>query len=159
MLARRRGNSSAPCGWRSSQVPMTAGDQARSTQISDPRESVMRASLDELMDVADFTRRHTSVGEDDRRRMLEVIGEPSLDALLDHTVPPSIRMQDPLTLEGPQSPAQVLGDLRRMAARNVSRTSLIGMGYYGTVTPPVIQRNVIENPAWYTAYTPYQPEI
>ena len=83
----------------------------------------------------------------------------SIEALLAHTVPETIRMTERLALGGPRSPESVLGELRRLAGRNVARTSLIGMGYYGTITPPVIVRNVLENPAWYTAYTPYQPEI
>jgi glycine dehydrogenase len=119
----------------------------------------MRAHLDELIDSAEFTRRHTAPTDDDRRHMLAVIGEESLDSLLSHTVPDTIRLADSLDLDGPRSPESVLDDLRHLAAQNVPRTSLIGMGYYGTITPPVIVRNVLESPAWYTAYTPYQPEI
>jgi glycine dehydrogenase len=119
----------------------------------------MRAQLDELIDAGEFTRRHTSVTEADRRHMLSVIGETSVESLLAHTVPASIRMSDSLALGEPRSPESVLGELRDLAALNKPRTSLIGMGYYGTITPPVIVRNVLENPAWYTAYTPYQPEI
>ncbi len=119
----------------------------------------MRAQLDELIDASEFTRRHTSAIDADRRHMLAVIGETSVESLLSHTVPASIRMADRLALDGPRSPESVLGELRDLAALNKPRTSLIGMGYYGTITPPVIVRNVLENPAWYTAYTPYQPEI
>jgi len=119
----------------------------------------MRAHLDELIDAGEFTRRHTSATEADRQHMLSVIGETSVESLLAHTVPVSIRMTDSLDLGGPRSPESVLGELRDLASMNKPRTSLIGMGYYGTTTPPVIVRNVLENPAWYTAYTPYQPEI
>ena len=119
----------------------------------------MRAHLDELIDAAEFTRRHTSPTPDDRQHMLSVIGEDSVESLLAHTVPASIRMTGNLALGAPRSPESVLDELSTLAARNVARTSLIGMGYYGTTTPPVIVRNVLENPAWYTAYTPYQPEI
>ncbi len=119
----------------------------------------MRAHLDELIDAGEFTRRHTAPTPDERRRMLEVIGEDSVESLLEHTVPASIRMSGGLALDSPRSPESVLGELRRLADQNISRTSLIGMGYYGTITPPVIVRNVLESPAWYTAYTPYQPEI
>jgi len=119
----------------------------------------MRAHLDELIDSAEFTRRHTAPTDDDRRHMLAVIGEESLDSLLSHTVPDTIRLADALDLDEPRSPQSVLDDLRHLASQNVPRTSLIGMGYYGTITPPVIVRNVLESPAWYTAYTPYQPEI
>ena len=119
----------------------------------------MRATLDQLIDNADFTRRHISSTPADREHMLAAIREPTLESLLEHTVPKSIRTHSPLALGAPRSPESVLAELRGLAARNAPRTSLIGMGYYGTVTPPVILRNVVENPAWYTAYTPYQPEI
>ena len=119
----------------------------------------MRPDLDELIDAAEFTRRHTSPTDDDRRQMLAVIGEESVESLLAHTVPAAIRMAGQLALDGPRSPESVHRQLRDLAAKNQPRTSLIGMGYYGTITPPVIVRNVLENPAWYTAYTPYQPEI
>src|SRR5258706_3507394 len=119
----------------------------------------MRESLDELIDAGEFTRRHTSATVADRRHMLAVIGEASLESLLAHTLPAGIRMTDSMALGGPRSPESVLGELRQLASHNVARTSLIGMGYYGTITPPVVLRNVLENPAWYTAYTPYQPEI
>ncbi|MEY2582552.1 MAG: glycine dehydrogenase [Ilumatobacteraceae bacterium] len=119
----------------------------------------MRAHLDELIDAGEFTRRHTAPTADERARMLEVIGEDSVQSLLAHTVPESIRMEGSLALDASRSPESVLGELRRLADQNISRTSLIGMGYYGTITPPVIVRNVVESPAWYTAYTPYQPEI
>jgi glycine dehydrogenase len=119
----------------------------------------MRPDLDELIDAGEFTRRHTSPTDDERRHMLAVIGEESVESLLAHTVPAAIRMAGQLALGGPRSPDSVHRQLRDLAAKNQSRTSLIGMGYYGTITPPVIVRNVLENPAWYTAYTPYQPEI
>ena len=119
----------------------------------------MRAHLDELIDAGEFTRRHSSPTTTERAHMLGVIGETSIEALLAHTVPETIRMTEGLALGGPRSPESVHGELRRLSGRNVARTSLIGMGYYGTITPPVIVRNVLENPAWYTAYTPYQPEI
>ena len=92
--------------------------------------------------------------------MLDVLGVASLDELLDQTVPASIRIdatRSTCPRRGPSRGARRAA--RRSPARNAPRTSLIGMGYYGTITPAVIQRNVLENPAWYTAYTPYQPEI
>jgi glycine dehydrogenase len=90
--------------------------------------------------------------------MLAVVGAPSLDALIDETIPASIRQSIPLGW-APLSEHDLLARMRRVAGRNKVLTSLIGQGYYGTVTPPAIQRNILENPAWYTAYTPYQPEI
>jgi glycine cleavage system P protein (glycine dehydrogenase) len=119
----------------------------------------MRADLDELIDAGEFTRRHISPTDADRQHMLSVIGEASVESLLAHTVPAAIRMDHSLGLAGPRSPQSVLGELRDLAALNADRTSLIGMGYYGTITPPVVLRKVLENPAWYSAYTPYQPEI
>ena len=119
----------------------------------------MRDHLDDLIDAGEFTRRHTSPTPADREHMLAVIGESSLDSLLAHTVPSTIRMNEQLHLGEPRSPQSVHHELRELAAKNAPRTSLIGMGYYGTIAPPVIVRNVLENPAWYTAYTPYQPEI
>jgi glycine dehydrogenase len=116
-------------------------------------------SLDDLIDAGEFTRRHTSATGEERQHMLSVIGEDSIESLLAHTVPATIRMADRLDLSDPRSPASVHRQLRELAAKNARRTSLIGMGYYGTIAPPVIVRNVLENPAWYTAYTPYQPEI
>jgi glycine dehydrogenase len=91
-------------------------------------------------------------------RMLAVLGLDSLDALIDETVPKSIRQERPLDW-APLSEGALLAKMRAVGAKNRIMTSLIGQGYYGTVTPPAIQRNIFENPAWYTAYTPYQPEI
>src|SRR5262249_53867524 len=94
----------------------------------------------------------------DRDAMLAVVDAASTDALLERAVPASIHHRD-LPLPGPSSEVEVLAHLRELAGRNEVATSLIGMGYSGTITPPVVLRNVLENPAWYTAYTPYQPEI
>nr|WP_233565913.1 aminomethyl-transferring glycine dehydrogenase [Cellulomonas sp. PhB143] len=95
----------------------------------------------------------------DVRRMLDVLGYPSLDALVDAAVPASIRTDRPLDLPAARTETQVLEHLREIAGRNTVKTQMIGLGYYGTITPPVIRRNVLGAPAWYTAYTPYQPEI
>src|SRR5680860_786088 len=119
----------------------------------------MNPSLAELFAADDFVARHIGPRPDDLRTMLATIGVASVDQLVDETVPASIRMTDDLDLPGPRSETDVLDELRSLAAQNVVATSLIGMGYSGTITPPVIQRYVLENPAWYTAYTPYQPEI
>ena len=118
-----------------------------------------RPTLDELVDRADFTRRHIGPTADEHALMLALVGASSIDELIGQTVPDSIVMQGPLALPPARLAEDVLAELRRIAGTNRPRTSLIGMGYHGTRTPPVVQRNVLENPAWYTAYTPYQPEI
>ncbi|WP_075289072.1 aminomethyl-transferring glycine dehydrogenase [Pararhizobium arenae] len=104
-------------------------------------------------------RRHIGPSPDEMAEMLKVIGYPSLDALIDDTVPPSIRQKSPLEWGAPMTEREALDKMRETANHNKKLVSLIGQGYYGTITPPVIQRNILENPAWYTAYTPYQPEI
>ncbi len=91
--------------------------------------------------------------------MLKAIGYDSVDALVDTAVPDSIRQAAPLNLPGALSEVEVLTELRGLAAKNKTAVQMIGQGYYNTVTPPVIMRNILEAPAWYTAYTPYQPEI
>ncbi len=105
-----------------------------------------------------FVTRHVGPAAADQRLMLAVVGAETIDELLEQTVPGPIADRT-LPLPPPRSVDDVLGELRHLASLNRPRTSLIGMGYSGTRTPPVIQRNVLENPAWYTAYTPYQPEI
>ncbi|WP_442772390.1 aminomethyl-transferring glycine dehydrogenase [Paenirhodobacter enshiensis] len=110
-------------------------------------------------DPYDFAnRRHIGPSPAEMEEMLKVVGAPSLEALIDETVPANIRSKTALDWE-PMSEHAVLEKLRGVGAKNKVMTSLIGQGYYGTVTPPAIQRNILENPAWYTAYTPYQPEI
>jgi glycine dehydrogenase len=103
-------------------------------------------------------RRHIGPSPSEMADMLAAVGAPTLEALIDETVPAAIRQNTPLSW-APLSEQDLLAKMRAVAKRNVVMTSLIGQGYYGTVTPPAIQRNILENPAWYTAYTPYQPEI
>ena len=103
-------------------------------------------------------RRHIGPSPAEMAEMLKAVGCQSLDALIDETVPPSIRQAQPLPW-APLSEGGLLARMREVAEKNTVMTSLIGQGYYGTITPPAIQRNILENPAWYTAYTPYQPEI
>ena len=119
----------------------------------------VRQTLAELLGTDDFVGRHIGPDAQDQAHMLAVLGVDSIETLLDQTVPAAIRMSGPLPLPGSRTVEDVLAELRGLATMNRPRTSLIGQGYYGTITPPVIQRNVLENPAWYTAYTPYQPEI
>ncbi len=104
-------------------------------------------------------RRHIGPSPKEMADMLEALGVESLDALIDQTVPKGIRQEAPLDFGPPFSESDVLDKLRATADRNRLMTSLIGQGYHGTILPPAIQRNILENPAWYTAYTPYQPEI
>jgi glycine dehydrogenase len=106
-----------------------------------------------------FADRHLGPRPDDVERMLGVLGVATLDELIDQAVPKTIRSDGPLQLPDARSEPEVLATLRALADRNEVVTSLIGTGYSGTHTPGVILRNVLENPAWYTAYTPYQPEI
>ncbi len=104
-------------------------------------------------------RRHIGPSPGEMEAMLSEVGAASLDELIDQTLPRSIRQEGPLDFEPALSEWELLGRMREIAGSNDAFTTLIGQGYYGTVTPPAIQRNVFENPAWYTAYTPYQPEI
>ncbi|ACM36610.1 MULTISPECIES: aminomethyl-transferring glycine dehydrogenase [Rhizobium/Agrobacterium group] len=104
-------------------------------------------------------RRHIGPSPAEMDEMLKTVGYDSLDGLIAATVPASIRQSAPLVWGKAMSEREALDKLRETANKNKALTSLIGQGYYGTITPPVIQRNILENPAWYTAYTPYQPEI
>lgn len=106
-----------------------------------------------------FIPRHIGPGDRDVQSMLSVVGASSLDGLIEEVVPESIRMTRLLDLPEPQGETEVLAALKTLAAENKVLRSYIGQGYYGTHTPNVILRNILENPAWYTAYTPYQPEI
>src|ERR1700754_3833029 len=106
-----------------------------------------------------FARRPIGPSPRDVDAMLETVGAKSRAALMSETLPSSIRQQQPLDLGEPLSETEALAHMAKLAAQNQVFTSLIGQGYSGTVLPPVIQRNILENPAWYTAYTPYQPEI
>jgi glycine dehydrogenase len=123
--------------------------------------SVPRTKRDTMVDdvIGEFAQRHIGPAADDQQVMLSALGYASLDALVDAAVPAVIRDRAPLALDPARSERDTLDRLRELAGRNEVYTSLIGLGYHDTVTPPVIQRNVLENPAWYTAYTPYQPEI
>jgi len=106
-----------------------------------------------------FASRHIGPNADDVRAMLDVLGHDSLDGFIDAVVPEAIRLRRPLALPAARSEVDALAELRRMAGQNQVFRSYLGMGYHDTVTPPVILRNILENPGWYTAYTPYQAEI
>ncbi|MEH2554316.1 glycine dehydrogenase [Bradyrhizobium algeriense] len=120
----------------------------------------MNAPLKTTAEAAtDFVRRHIGPSPRDISAMLETVGAKSLNELMSQTLPASIRQKAPLDLGPAFSETEVLSHMRELAAQNQVFTSLIGQGYSGTILPAVIQRNILENPAWYTAYTPYQPEI
>ena len=106
-----------------------------------------------------FAIRHIGTDPDSERHMLETVGYGSVDELMDAAIPETIRWHGTLDLPPAATEAEVIAELRAIAARNTVAVSMIGLGYHGTHTPAVIRRNVLENPAWYTAYTPYQPEI
>lgn len=114
---------------------------------------------DLLMPADRFVKRHIGPRSHDVIAMLHALGLPSLKALVDEAIPQSIRLEGHLNLEPPRSESAVLKELRELGDQNEVFRTFIGMGYYGTLTPPVIQRNILENPGWYTQYTPYQAEI
>jgi glycine dehydrogenase len=115
--------------------------------------------LDALEHASEFQTRHIGLRADDERQMLSVIGAASRRALIEAIVPPSIARSKGMALPAPVAESRALAELREIAAGNQVMKSFIGQGYHGTLTPGVIQRNILENPAWYTAYTPYQAEI
>jgi glycine dehydrogenase len=129
------------------------------TDFSDAKYRAAATAVETSFDPWQFRYRHLGPSADDVQRMLRVVGAPTLDALTDETIPSDIRQAQPLDLGPALAEPELLAKLRDVASRNRPMTSLIGQGYYGTHLPAVIQRNVLENPAWYTAYTPYQPEI
>ncbi|MDP5032203.1 aminomethyl-transferring glycine dehydrogenase [Paraglaciecola sp.] len=121
--------------------------------------SLANFSLSQLEQSKDFIRRHIGPSESEIASMLDTVGAKSLDDLIQQTVPSSILSPSPLKVGEAQTEVQALAYLKSVASKNKLNKSFIGMGYYDTLTPNVILRNVLENPGWYTAYTPYQPEI
>ncbi|PWB40112.1 MAG: glycine dehydrogenase (aminomethyl-transferring) [Rhodocyclales bacterium] len=120
---------------------------------------MMHTPLSALEQRDEFLARHIGPDAAETAAMLAAVGAASLDELIGQTVPASIRLAQPLPLAGPMREHEALAKLKAIAAKNVVRKSLIGMGYHDTLTPKVILRNLLENPGWYTAYTPYQAEI
>jgi glycine dehydrogenase len=112
-----------------------------------------------LMNTDSFLQRHLGPGEQDTGKMLKVVGVKSVNDLIDQTIPSSIRLAKDLDLPEGMSEFQYLQHIRELGKKNKLFRTFIGLGYYGTITPPVIQRNILENPGWYTSYTPYQAEI
>ncbi len=111
------------------------------------------------MDTNKFVNRHIGISEEDIPAMLEAIGVQSVDELIDQTIPANIRLQEPLDLPEPMTEREFAEHIAELASKNEVFTSYIGMGWYDTVCPAPIQRNVFENPVWYTSYTPYQAEV
>ncbi|MGI9946257.1 aminomethyl-transferring glycine dehydrogenase [Vibrio hyugaensis] len=119
----------------------------------------MTELLQSLSTQNEFVARHNGPNKSDQQKMLEAINAVSLDSLIDETVPEQIRLEQPMSLAEAKSEADMLAAMREFADQNQVKRTFIGQGYYNTFTPNVILRNVMENPGWYTAYTPYQPEI
>ncbi|MHB9957849.1 aminomethyl-transferring glycine dehydrogenase [Vibrio campbellii] len=119
----------------------------------------MTELLQSLSTQNEFVARHNGPNKSDQQKMLEAINAVSLDSLIDETVPAQIRLEQPMSLAEAKSEADMLAAMRKFADQNQIKRTFIGQGYYNTFTPNVILRNVMENPGWYTAYTPYQPEI
>ena len=126
---------------------------------SDRAAASNRISLTALEQHRGFVDRHIGTSDEEQAEMLELLGYPTRAALIDAVVPASIRQRAPLALAPAKGEEEALHELKQLAAKNRVLKSFIGQGYYGTYTPGVILRNVFQNPAWYTAYTPYQPEI
>ena len=118
-----------------------------------------KRTLADLQNAAEFIARHVGPSTEDQQQMLSVLGCANLQELTAQVVPEAIAMTEDLAIVDGCTEAQALAELREIASHNKVFKSFIGQGYYGTITPNVIQRNILENPAWYTAYTPYQPEI
>ena len=138
----------------STQAPTSNGTDGTSV-----RADRSTTNLDLLAPRDRFARRHLGPRPHEVQEMLATIGVATLDDLIDHTVPAAIRVRQPLNLPGPRGEAEVLAELQALAAQNQLFRSYIGMGYANTLTPGVILRNIMENPGWYTQYTPYQAEI
>src|SRR3979490_1533994 len=114
---------------------------------------------EQKIDIDDFSRRHIGPNENETAEMLQAVGFENLGALIDATVPKNIRLDRELNLPEAKSEHDALAELRAISKKNKIAKSFLGAGYSDCITPPVIQRNILENPGWYTAYTPYQAEL
>ncbi|HCY82352.1 MAG TPA: glycine dehydrogenase (aminomethyl-transferring), partial [Xanthomarina gelatinilytica] len=111
------------------------------------------------MNTTNFANRHIGPREEDQNQMLKTIGVDTLDQLIYETLPDGIKLKKPLNLDEPMSEYEYLTHIHELSKLNKTYKTYIGLGYHPTILPPVIQRNILENPGWYTAYTPYQAEI
>src|SRR5687767_756045 len=121
--------------------------------------SVIPAEVDLRSGESSFAERHLGIAERDLRAMLQTLGVSSLEQLIAQAMPAAVLDRGPIGLPAPLSEPEMLRRLAEIAGRNTVRRAMIGLGYYDCITPAVIRRNLFENPGWYTAYTPYQPEI
>ena len=112
-----------------------------------------------LFNSDEFSKRHNSITPKEELEILQQIGFDSVDSLIDRTIPDSIKLNEQMSLDEPKTETEFLKSFKSLVGRNKNFRSFIGMGYYDTITPSVIKRNILENPGWYTAYTPYQAEI
>jgi glycine dehydrogenase len=112
-----------------------------------------------MLKMEQFKNRHVGIAESEKETMLKFLGINSVEALIDQTIPADIRLPEPLSLPAPLSEQEYAEEIAQITSRNQVFASYIGMGWYDTITPAVIYRNVFENPVWYTSYTPYQAEI
>lgn len=129
------------------------------TSLSNKQDHSQSSPVSILEDHAEFLRRHIGPDEQDIQHMLNALGLDSIDALMKSTLPPSILLDKELALNPAKTEHETIASLRKIARRNTLKHNMIGLGYHDTITPPVILRNIMENPGWYTAYTPYQAEI
>ena len=135
---------------------MYPGSERSFSRDTKSNMSGSRQTLDDLESGGDFIRRHISSNRYQIEEMVSFLGLASIDEIIDKAVPENIISSEPLSLTSNYSERAVISYMRRMRERNKVYISMIGMGYYGTILPEVIKRNVLENPGWYTAYTPYQ---
>src|SRR5450755_3729178 len=151
---------SRPCSMRRLiRRPSVRNETAMKLDESDRAAASNRISLTALEQHRGFVDRHIGTSDEEQEEMLELLGYATRAALIDAVVPASIRQSAPLALAAAKGEEEALHELKQLAAKNRVLKSFIGQGYYGTYTPGVILRNVFQNPAWYTAYTQYQPEI
>jgi len=152
-----------PTDQSTASVKLSGNDVSHQTNGSASSKPVMNGSpltlSNPLAYTDSFADRHIGPDQDDIAQMLKVLGYSNLEELIDATVPRSIRLKSPLKLEAGKAEYELLQELKEIAQENHVFRSYIGMGYSNCITPPVIQRNILENPGWYTQYTPYQPEI
>ncbi len=157
----RAGSRPSPKGKAAHAVNLSghATDGAQADRAPTEEQPMTETPFRDLEPTEDFWSRHIGPSSAELSEMLDIVGASSMDDLINRAVPPAIRIEHEHEVPGPMSEREVVERLRMLAGLNERYTSLIGMGYTDTIVPQVIQRNILENPGWYTAYTPYQPEI